>query len=331
MFRQPSGSDEEADAIKLRCGPTGQGRIDPTPAALLWVATQGGAPLAGRLEHTGFGYYKGEEGGDGDDARETVERCGKLMLQAYCDGSTEAGVALIFAGYLGSVDTWLAFSNEWDELLKLGPGAFKMSDIGASQMERAMFHYRLIEKAPIYGIGCAIPIGSLRKVVDELQVNPAYSNPYLLAWRAILTLVLEGAKILGLIDPIEFIFDKQSDQVHIIRSWEAFYDTVPMITRGKIRGRPSFRNDKEIVPLQAADMLAWWARKQYLSNKSNMKALFPDQWTRGKEPHLLFAEMSEESIRLQFLKDIETAKNQPPRLRACLSYFKWSSDELASD
>jgi hypothetical protein len=129
------------------------------------------------------------------------------MLQAYCDGSTKPGAALIFAGYVGSVDTWLAFSDEWNELLTLRPriNPFKMSDMANSQMERAMFHYRVIEKSPIYGIGCAIPIGPLRKVVDELRVDTAYYNPYLLAWRALVTLALEGAKILGLIDPIEFI------------------------------------------------------------------------------------------------------------------------------
>jgi hypothetical protein len=110
--------------------------------------------------------------------------------------------------------------------------------------------------------------------------------------------------------------------VNIIRSWDKFYDTIPMITRGKIRGRPLFEDDREVVKLQAADMLAWWARKQYLSDKSNMKALFPDEWTRGKEPLLLFAEMPEESIRRQFLKDIETAKNQPPRLSAHASLLR---------
>lgn len=246
------------------------------------------------------------------------------MLQAYCDGSTEAGAALIFAGYLGSVDTWIEFSKEWDQLLRPGR-PFKMSEVGASQieMERAMFHYQIIERAPVYGIACAIPVRPLQKVVDELQVPPSYSNPYLLAWRAILTLGIEGAKILGLIDPIEFIFDDQTEKVHIIRSWQEFDDTMPMITCGRIRGRPSlFENDEKILPLQAADMLAWWARKQYLFDKLNMKALFPDEWTRGKDPHLLFAEMAEEQIRYQFLKDIETAKNQPPRLSAHSSLLR---------
>jgi hypothetical protein len=79
--------------------------------------------------------------------------------------------------------------------------AFKMSAIGHAQMERAMFHYRAIERAQLYGIGCAVPINPLRKVVDELRLESALANPYYLAWRAVITLVLEGAKILGFIDP----------------------------------------------------------------------------------------------------------------------------------
>ena len=40
-----------------------------------------------------------------------------VMLKAYFDGSTEAGAALIVAGYLAPVKTWLQFSDDWDELL----------------------------------------------------------------------------------------------------------------------------------------------------------------------------------------------------------------------
>jgi hypothetical protein len=63
-------------------------------------------------------------------------------------------------------------------------------------------------------------------------------------------------------------------------------------------------------------MLAWWARKQYLSDKTNMKALFPKEWTGDKYPHLLFSEMPEAAIREQFQKDIATAASQAPRVMA---------------
>ena len=249
-----------------------------------------------------------------------------LMLQAYFDGSTESGSVLIFAGYLGSVDTWLAFSDEWGELLTLHPliSHFKMSAIGTSQMERAMFHYKLIERSQIFGIAVAIPIEPLTKVVKELGLDSEWANPYYFAWRSVMTLTLQGKKILGFTDPVEFVFDEQTDKKQVIMAWDYFYGSAPMLVRQQIRGAPSFKDDKDVVALQAADLFAWWARKQYLVDKTNMKALFPAEWTKGKDPHMLFAEVTEEGFRTQFLKDIAMAKSQTTNERACKSH-SWRS------
>lgn len=254
-----------------------------------------------------------------------------VMLQAFFDGSTETNSALILAGYIGSVDTWLRFSAEWGEMLELRPRIrrFKMSELyGDGMLERAMFHYRIADKYPIFGIGCAIPLAPLYKVVAELNIPPMWENPYYFAWRVVVTLSLEGAKLLGLIDPMEFIFDTQSDKVNVIKSWDNYYESVPIITRQKLRGPPSFKNDEDVMPLQAADMIAWWARRQYIKDKLRMRDLFPIEWTGGKEPSLLFAEVPEEGIRTQFLKDIAATQRQRPRMSAHASLIRgvpWKS------
>lgn len=147
------------------------------------------------------------------------------MLQAYFDGSTESGIALIVAGYMATVNSWLKFSDDWAEFLTISPRmtVFKMSAIGQFQMERAMFHYRAIERATLIGIGCAISIESLANVVRNLNLDPINKNPYYLAWRAVVTLSLEAARLLRLEDQIEFVFDEQSDKVPIIKSWDYYY------------------------------------------------------------------------------------------------------------
>jgi hypothetical protein len=247
------------------------------------------------------------------------------MLQAYFDASIESGNALIFAGYLATSDTWRNFSDDWNELLTLHSGPFKMSAIGHAQMERAMFHYCAIERAQLYGIGCAVPMNPLRKVVDELGLESALANPYYLAWRAVITLVLEAAKILNFIDPIEFIFDEQSEQINIVKSWQYLYNTAPMLTRARILGMPKFKKDDDVAALQAADMVARWARKQYLTDKSNMRFLFPEYFTKGKAPHLLFAELPEGKIREQLLKDVNLAKEQRSRMSSHVSIIRGES------
>jgi hypothetical protein len=242
-----------------------------------------------------------------------------LMLQAYFDGSTEQDAALIFAGYLGSVDTWLRFSDEWHELLTLRPriGSFKMSQMATPAMaERVMFHYRAIDRLPLFGLVCAVPIGDLNKVVKELDLNSDWANPYYLAWRGVITQSIMAADALGFSDPIEFIFDEQSDKIQVIKAWDYLYENAPAWYRRRIKGSPSFKDDTEVLPLQAADLIAWWARRQYISDKTRMKDLFPIEWTNGKDPDLLATELPEERIRVQFLRDIAMAKEHlaPPRL-----------------
>ena len=160
-----------------------------------------------------------------------------------------------------------------------------------------MFQYRAIERANLVAICCAIPIAPLAKVVAEMALHPALANPYYLAWRAIITLSLEGSKMFGSREPIEFVFDNQSEKANVLAAWNYFYSGAPRAVRKRIKGDPTFKNDEDIVGLQAADMLAWWARKQYVADKANMRNLFPKDWTDDKEPTLLFAEIPEEGIR----------------------------------
>lgn len=185
-----------------------------------------------------------------------------------------------------------------------------------------MFHYKAIERLPIFGLSCAIPIYALSKVVKELGVDPYWNNPYYLAWRAVITMSLEASRVLGLIDPIEFIFDEQSDKIQVIKAWDDFYASCPILYKKRIKGSPSFRDDEDILPLQAADLIAWWARRQYVMGPLQMKDLFPVEWTGGKEPNLLATHLPEEAIRTQFLKDIEAAKDQSKRISAHASLLR---------
>ncbi|HUZ71792.1 MAG TPA: DUF3800 domain-containing protein [Stellaceae bacterium] len=236
-----------------------------------------------------------------------------LMLQAFFDGSTESGTALIFAGYLAPVETWLRFSNDWDKLHAASSRPFKMKNY-AKRMDRALLHYRAIERAGLVGIGCAIPLAPLRKVVKELNVDPMWTNPYYLAWRIVITATLQGAEMLGSREPIQFVFDDQSDKNQVLAQWDHVYASASPSIRKRIRGAPDFRKDDDVVALQAADLIAWWARKQYLTDKSTMGKLFPLEWTGGKDATLFFVEMPEKGMRTQFLNDIEFAKKQASQL-----------------
>ena len=71
------------------------------------------------------------------------------------------------------------------------------------------------------------------------------------------------------------------------------------------KNAPMLRDDKEVVALQAADLLAWWARKNWIEHGTfdNQKWQFPwEESTPG--PDYLFVEVDEERIRKHLLNTI---------------------------
>lgn len=60
----------------------------------------------------------------------------------------------------------------------------------------------------------------------------------------------------GFEGPVEFIFDRQvMEEKHILEAWY-WFEEAKMIDNNLIKSSPSFKDDKEVVPLQASDMLA---------------------------------------------------------------------------
>jgi hypothetical protein len=74
---------------------------------------------------------------------------------------------------------------------------------------------------------------------------------------------------LGMREKVHFIFDEQlhaSDRVQAV--WSKIIEIIHDDLRPLIGGRPSHRNDKEVLPLQAADLLAWHVRRWYDEKQS---------------------------------------------------------------
>lgn len=234
------------------------------------------------------------------------------MIQAYFDDSKEAGKVLIYAGFISSTEKWSEFTDDWAELLSTEPtqNTFKMSRVrGVTAMRKAKLHYGLCQKHGLIAVGCAIPIEPLVKLVNEFSLPAYLTNPYFLAWRAAFTQCLMIMEQTGEWVPIEFIFDNQTERTKVLATWEEFINTASAKVRKVVKSAPSFRDDDDVIPLQAADMIAWWARKRWLEDKTDMLHLFPADWTAEYgDPAIHFAEMPEEMIRKQLMRDIEKSK-----------------------
>lgn len=197
-----------------------------------------------------------------------------MVLQAYIDDSMEAGEVLVFAGYIASYEKWLAFTNEWQERLDMRPHwtALKMSEVAASgspeRWERAGWFYRVIEDHVQAFVVVALEIEPLRRVRRELGLPEVFENPYAVIYRMIIDAVAQFQDKLGISEPVDFIFDKHGQAKQVLMGYDIMMEHSDLELRSRLGKMPRFEDDKEFLPLQAADLLAWFARKHWVANRS---------------------------------------------------------------
>lgn len=194
---------------------------------------------------------------------------GIFVLQAFVDdsGSATGEKRLFLAGYILSVETWKSFSDEWAEALQ-EPRALKCLHMTQSfydwtKGERNRKIERLaavIKKYRPLSIECSI---STRDFKEILAPHSPYDlrHPYFACFHA---LVIQSAKLVehfGLEGPLDFVFDVQGNVGPDAAIW---YEVIKQLQGPSVRkilgGPPIFRNDEEVLPLQAADMLVWHRR-----------------------------------------------------------------------
>ena len=96
----------------------------------------------------------------------------------------------------------------------------------------------------------------LDRAVDHLE------HPYLPLLIGIVSIVARHFAQTEEREPIDFIFDEQPDQMkRVMESWEIFLEVAGDEIKPLLAHPPIFRNDKITLPLQAADLHAWWIRR----------------------------------------------------------------------
>ena len=82
--------------------------------------------------------------------------------------------------------------------------------------------------------------------------------------------------IYGLHEPIDFIFDNQvMEKGKIMDAWDWFKNDMKA-DKDLIGSDPSFLDDITFLPLQAADLIAWWIRKMASEKSDNAQRIeFP--------------------------------------------------------
>jgi Protein of unknown function (DUF3800) len=234
-----------------------------------------------------------------------------VILSAHVDdsGSDENSDSpprfFVLAGYVLPVGTWKPFSERWADELKREPSVecFKMSDAEYGDgyfmgMEEPFRKLKVNELAQVIADFEPKPISAhLRwsdyKSIVHGHVSEKMASPYAILFYQIIKQshdwqleLKKQDETIGL-HSVDFVFDEQGKIGLRALQWYAkLREVVPEPYKKMMGNTPAFRDDKEIVALQAADMLAWHIRR-YLENPDEDRPVMDKiaQHHEGKDVH----------------------------------------------
>jgi hypothetical protein len=206
------------------------------------------------------------------------------MALAFVDDSGSGGDSQYFvlAGYVTSEVSWSGFVPDWQSVLDLSPKLdyFKMSEAESlkGQFEGCSPHARderlnqfadVILRYDPWEAAIAVPSKDYNEVL--LPVLPkSRTSPYYSAFIAMVTALSGFYRWGGSDELVDFIFDEQDGmQTKAARQYGSFRGWYPNWRLGRI----GFNDEKKVLPLQAADLIAWQTRR-FMASKEGTRELY---------------------------------------------------------
>lgn len=199
-----------------------------------------------------------------------------VVLQAYIDESvSQSGDEMFYmAGYINSAEQWAKFSDDWDAELRAAPSIDYLHMVEATNL-RGQFRgwdpadrdrkvcrlAKLIRGYRPWSVEVSVSGKEYREIMKPVSPH-LFGGPYFACFYATISVVEKYHRSMGLDVPVDFIFDengRMGDDTVMMRRW--VMDSAPELRR-ILASSPIFRDDKKVVPLQAADMLAWHLRRE---------------------------------------------------------------------
>ncbi len=210
------------------------------------------------------------------------------FLQAYFDDSAShrGDRRLYVAGYLNTTDKWALFSEAWDEELRVSPSIeyFKMAEAFSfknqfdgwnkpDRDEKLRGLARVIRHFQPASFEVSVSLADYRELVNP-SAPYVLGNPYFTCCFGMVSVVSQYAASRGANIPIEFIFDQQQGvDGDIALLFSHMAQNLPPAAKKLVSGTPTFKDDKLVLPLQAADMLAWHLRRSHETNGKHAGSL----------------------------------------------------------
>jgi hypothetical protein len=223
-------------------------------------------------------------------SREDRNRKVLFMLTAYSDdsASSEDEESLVLAAYVHRATTWTSFSDDWKPALDANPAIeyFKMSEAESLKgqflgWDRTDVDKKISALADViveyepWSIASRV---SRRDFDDIMAPVVPYDirTPYFSCFYALIINLAKWHAHMGLSLPVDFIFDEQGKIGAEAVVWYEYIKSIQPPEVAKLLGSsPVFKDDKLILPLQAADLLAWHLRRSGEErNKNESRPIF---------------------------------------------------------
>lgn len=200
-----------------------------------------------------------------------------VMFKAYFDDSCsdQDQKTLVLAGCVQRYNVWADFSLSWEAALINSPGirylhmrearslTGEFHGWKAEERDRKIYHLaRIIEAFQPW----AITVSVSRKEHDAvLKPNTPYMvrHAYFTLFYTVILKLAHWHLGMGMTSPVEYVFDEQGEIGEDAALWHRHIKSwqTPELA-AQIGGTPKFEDDKKVLPLQAADMLAWHVRRR---------------------------------------------------------------------
>ena len=206
-----------------------------------------------------------------------------MILQGHMDdsGSEPSSPFFVLAGYVLPAESWAAFSDEWDRELKKPtpkPIAYlHMKELGKDEIDKGQFagwkideiEEKLFGLAKVLKIRQPISLAAHTKWSEYIKFKDRSSratfiqNPYKALFHEIIRIMYAWGEQRSNPQSVDFIFDEQGDIGTEAVSWYLDVKAAfPPYARPFFGSTPIFKDDLLVLPLQAADMLAWFQRRR---------------------------------------------------------------------
>lgn len=196
------------------------------------------------------------------------------MLKAYFDdsGSHNEAAFYVVAGYVAPIEVWLSFEKQWRAVLAAEPAieyfhgneCFSRSNqfAGFEQADAVAKVYHLVDvifRHVSYEVSVAIPRPAYDRYIASLIGNAditKYSNPYMFCYQQIAIMMSALFPVMSASEglSVDLVLDQQKDVVGMVQELHSMFASTRDF--GNF-GAVTFANDRLVVPLQAADLIAW--------------------------------------------------------------------------